>query len=93
MRVKIFQLIKSPTQSAPIADKKWKMEFEQEEGAMFIEDVTARTSSSDMNQQIELFFPTLEKAIEYAKRNDYDYEVLPTKSSRIIPKSYASNFQ
>ena len=43
--------------------------------------------------QIKLNFPTKEDAIEYAKKNDLEYEVLESSERKVISKSYADNFK
>ena len=43
--------------------------------------------------QVRLNFPTKEDAIEYAKKNDLEYEVLESSERKVISKSYADNFK
>ena len=49
-------------------------------------------SSLDTKSQIKLFFDTKEQAIEWAKKNNYQYFVVEPKQRKFKPKSYASNF-
>ena len=49
-------------------------------------------SSSDMLAELNLIFSTKELAIEYAKKNKIDYEVIEPRKRKIIIKSYADNF-
>ena len=49
-------------------------------------------SSLDTKSQIKVFFDTKEKAIEWAKKNNYQYFVKDPKKRKIKPKNYASNF-
>ena len=49
-------------------------------------------SSSDTLSELKLEFPTKESAIEYAKRNKIEFEVIEPKERKIIKKSYADNF-
>ncbi|NDE19195.1 MAG: hypothetical protein EB000_01960 [Alphaproteobacteria bacterium] len=51
-----------------------------------------RTSSNDMSNEVKIKFPTLEKAIEFAKKKNYDFEVIEPKKPKLIKKTYASNF-
>ena len=67
--------------------------------AEYISDVTTTkdtlmgwTSSSDTRSQIKLFFNTKEQAIEWAKKNHYQYYVEEPQTRKIKPKNYASNF-
>ena len=43
--------------------------------------------------QIELKFSSKEEAVNYAKKNRIDYEVLETSERKVINKSYADNFK
>ena len=49
-------------------------------------------SSSDTLSELKLEFSTKESAIEYAKRNKIEFEVIEPKERKIIKKSYADNF-
>ena len=48
---------------------------------------------SNTTSQIQLQFKTKEDAINYAKSNNLDYEVLETSERKVISKSYADNFK
>ena len=43
-------------------------------------------------QEVTLKFPTKEKAIEYAKKNDISYKVIEPNKKKFVIKSYADNF-
>ena len=49
-------------------------------------------SSSDTYSELKLEFKSKNLAIEYAKKNKIDYEVIEPKSRKINIKSYADNF-
>jgi len=49
-------------------------------------------SSTDTYSELRLEFPTKELAIEYAKKNKIDFEVVEPKLKKIIKKSYSDNF-
>ena len=49
-------------------------------------------SGEDTLSEVSLKFSTKEKAIEYAKKNNIDYQVIEPKKSNFIIKSYADNF-
>jgi len=49
-------------------------------------------SSSDTYSELNLEFKTKELAIEYARKNKIDYELIEPKSRKINKKSYADNF-
>ena len=43
--------------------------------------------------QVKLNFSTKEDAIDYATRNNLNYEVLESPERKVISKSYADNFK
>ena len=49
-------------------------------------------SSSDTYTELKLEFSTKELAINYAKKNKIDFEVLEPKIRKVVKKSYADNF-
>ena len=49
-------------------------------------------SSTDTYSEIKLEFKSKELAIEYAKKNKIDYELIEPKARKINKKSYADNF-
>jgi len=49
-------------------------------------------SSTDTYSELNLKFQSKELAIEYAKKNKIDYELIEPKSRNINKKSYADNF-
>jgi len=91
MTIKIYKPSKTSMQSGRGKTKKWLAEY--------ISDVTTKkdilmgwTSSSDTKSQIKLFFDTKEQAVEWAKKNNYQFYVIEPQKRNIKPKSYASNF-
>ena len=49
-------------------------------------------SSSDTFSEFKMDFTSKEKAIEYAKKNKIDFELIEPKKRKIIKKSYSDNF-
>ena len=49
-------------------------------------------TSSDTLEEIILKFPTKEKAIEYAEKNNISFKIIEPKKKRFVIKSYADNF-
>ena len=69
---------------------KWVIEF-------IIEDpgknrLMGWESSTDTYSELNLEFKSKDLAIEYAKKNNIDFEVIEPKERKIIKKSYADNF-
>ena len=72
---------------------KWLLEFiNQQADNRLQESLMGRISSSDMSNEIKLFFPTLEEAIIFAEKKHYSYEVGTPTEQKATKKSYASNF-
>ena len=49
-------------------------------------------SSSDTYSELNLEFKSKDLAIEYAEKNNVDYELIEPKKRKISKKSYADNF-
>ena len=49
-------------------------------------------SSSDTFTEIKLQFSSKKLAIDYAKKNKIDYEVVENRKRKTVKKSYADNF-
>ena len=50
-------------------------------------------SSSDTYSELNLEFRSKDLAIDYAKKNSIDFEVIDTQKRKITKKSYADNFK
>ena len=87
----IFQPTKSAMQSGLKNSRRWCLS-NNDINESFINSIFCWNGSSNPEKQIKLFFDDLESAINFAKKNDYDFEVqIPNKRS-LIKKSYAENF-
>ena len=51
------------------------------------------TSAEDTLNEVRLHFDTVEEAIAFAKKNAFDFTVIPPQDSTEKPKSYADNFR
>jgi NADH dehydrogenase (ubiquinone) Fe-S protein 4 len=49
-------------------------------------------SSTDTYSELKLQFSSKDLAIEYAKKNKIEFEVIEPKNKKIVKKSYADNF-
>ena len=49
-------------------------------------------SSKDTLDEIKIEFENKEQAITYAKRNNFEYEVIEPNKRKFVIKSYADNF-
>ena len=69
---------------------KWILEFETKDPT--INPLMGWESSSDTYSELILEFKTKELAIEYAKKNKIDFEIIEPQKRKTIKKSYADNF-
>ena len=69
---------------------KWILEFITKQTS--INPLMGWESSDDTLSELNLQFSSKELAIEYAKKNKIDYEIIEPKKRKILKKSYADNF-
>ena len=69
---------------------KWIIEFITEKPG--INPLMGWESSTDTNSELKLEFSTKELAIEYAKKNKINFELIEPKIRKLVKKSYADNF-
>ena len=69
---------------------KWILEFEVEDP--IINPLMGWESSSDTYSELKLEFSSKELAINYAKKNKLDFEIIEEKKRKTVKKSYADNF-
>ena len=69
---------------------KWIIEFITEKTG--INPLMGWESSTDTYSELKLEFNNKELAIEYAKKNKINYEIIEASIKKIIKKSYADNF-
>jgi NADH dehydrogenase (ubiquinone) Fe-S protein 4 len=69
---------------------KWVIKFETENAG--INPLMGWETSSDTLSELNLEFSSKELAIEYAKKNKIDFELIEPKKRKTIIKSYADNF-
>ena len=69
---------------------KWQLEFITNDTS--INPLMGWESSDDTYSELNLEFSSKEKAIEYAKKNKINFEVIEPKRRKIVKKSYSDNF-
>ena len=69
---------------------KWIVEFETKDTG--INPLMGWETSSDTLSELNLEFSTKDLAIEYAKKNKINYEIIEPQKKKTIIKSYADNF-
>ena len=92
MKAKIFKPAKTAMQSGRSKFNKWVLKFSNNKNQLKDTMMGWNGGSSTMSQ-IELKFSSKEEAVNYAKNNGIDYEVLETRERKVINKSYADNFK
>ena len=69
---------------------KWLIKFETKDSG--INPLMGWETSSDTLSELNLEFSTKDLAIEYAKKNKIDFEIIEPQKRKILKKSYAENF-
>ena len=69
---------------------KWIIEFQTKDPS--INPLMGWESSTDTLSELKLEFSSKELAIEYAKKNKIDFEVIEPQKRKTVKKSYADNF-
>ena len=89
-KAKIYKPSKTAMQSGLKKFDKWILEYFTEDPS--INPLMGWESSSDTFSEFKMDFTSKEKAIEYAKKNKIDFELIEPKKRKIIKKSYSDNF-
>lgn len=91
--VLIYHPAKTAMQSArPQNKRKWKLEF-LPTSPKKPNAVMGWAGSSDTKSQLfELYFDTVEQAVDYAVKNKLKYRVMQEQTRKMQPKSYSDNF-
>jgi ETC complex I subunit-like protein len=79
-------------QSGNARTKQWILEYEPERPRE-IDPLMGWTSSSDMRQQVQLEFVSVDEAVAYATRYGIAYDVFVPHRPAAKAKSYADNFR
>ncbi|MBL61730.1 MAG: hypothetical protein CMI85_06410 [Candidatus Pelagibacter sp.] len=90
LKAKIYVPSKTAMQSGNKNSTRWLLEFTKKKTSS--DFLMNWTSTSDTQSQVKLFFDTKDKAINYAKKKNIDYEVLEPKQNKLKLKSYSDNF-
>ena len=89
-KAKIYKPSKTAMQSGMKKFNKWMIEFVTDDPGK--NPLMGWESSSDTYSELNLEFKSKDLAIEYAKKNNIDFEVIEPKERKITKKSYADNF-
>ena len=89
-KAKIYIPNKNPMQSGMGKTNKWVLEFETNDPTE--NPLMGWESSDDTLGELKLEFSTKELALNYAKKNKIEIEIIEPKKRKTIKKSYADNF-
>ena len=89
-KAKIYKPSKTAMQSGTKKYDKWIIEFVTEKPGT--NPLMGWESSTDTYTELKLEFNSKDLAIEYAKKNKIDYELIKSNTRKINKKSYADNF-
>ena len=90
IKAKIYIPTKTSMQSGLGKSEKWLIEFKTEDTG--INPLMGWETSSNTLSELNLEFSTKELAIEYAKKNKIDFEIIEPHKRKTVKKSYADNF-
>ena len=86
----IYKPSKTAMQSGIKKYEKWIIEFLTDQPG--VNPLMGWESSTDTYSEIKLEFSSKDLAIEYAKKNKIDFEIIESKKRKIVKKSYTDNF-
>jgi len=89
-KAKIYIPAKTSMQSGYAKTNKWIIEFNTENTT--INPLMGWESSTDTMSEVKLEFSSKELAINFAKKNKIDFELIEPQKRKISRKSYADNF-
>ena len=89
-KAKIYIPAKTAMQSGRGKLKNWVLEFITKDPS--INPLMGWETSTDTLEEVILKFPSKEKAIEYAEKNNISFKVIEPKKKEFVIKSYADNF-
>ena len=89
-KAKIYIPAKTAMQSGRGKLKNWVLEFTTKDPS--INPFMGWETSSDTLEEVILKFPSKEKAIEYAEKNNISYNIVEPNKKEFVIKSYADNF-
>ncbi len=89
-KAKIYKPSKTAMQSGVKKFDKWIIEFFTDQPT--INPLMGWESSTDTYSELRLEFHTKDSAINYAKKNKIDFEVIESNDKKFNKKSYADNF-
>ncbi|MDA7573142.1 ETC complex I subunit [Candidatus Pelagibacter sp.] len=90
IKAKIYLPTKNSMQSGLGKTDKWVIEFITKDTG--INPLMGWETSYDTLSELNLQFSSKELAVEYAKKNKIDFEIIEPQKRKILKKSYSDNF-
>ena len=87
----IYQPTKSAMQSGLSNTKKWCL-INSEINESFLSSKFQWNGSTNPERKIDLFFSSLDEAKRFAKKNNYNFDIIMPKKRSVLKKTYAENF-
>ncbi len=89
-KARIYIPTKTAMQSGMAKQKKWILEYFTRDTK--VNPLMGWETSDDTLSEIKLEFETKDKAVEYAKNNKIEFELLEPNKRKFVIKSYSDNF-
>tara|TARA_B100000131_G_scaffold130654_1_gene127404 strand:+ start:490 stop:771 length:282 start_codon:yes stop_codon:yes gene_type:complete len=89
-KAKIYIPTKTAMQSGFGKNNKWVLEFYTENENL--NPLMGWETSTNTLSELKLEFSSKESAINYAKKNNIDFDLIEPKKRKIVKKSYSDNF-
>ena len=89
-KAKIYIPAKTAMQSGRGKLKNWVLEFITKDPS--INPLMGWETSTDTLEEVILKFPSKQKAVEYAEKNNISYKIIEPKKKEFVIKSYTDNF-
>jgi hypothetical protein len=91
MTARIYKPARTAMQSGTAKTKEWVLDYEPEQPRA-VEPLMGWTSSSDMKQQVRLFFDSKEEAIAYCEHHGIAHQAFESQPRQRLRISYSDNF-
>ena len=89
-KAKIYKPAKTAMQSGLKKFDKWILEFITNDPT--INPLMGWESSNDTMSELKMEFQTKDLALEYARKNKIEFELIEPQTRKVVKKSYSDNF-
>ena len=89
-KAKIYKLAMTAMQSGLKKFDKWILEFITNDPT--INPLMGWESSNDTMSELKMEFQTKDLALEYARKNKIEFELIEPQNRKVVKKSYSDNF-